>query len=84
MRVVGEVSVWVILSTVFVTALDAMLAQQVLVGVHRAQVVVWFLAGARAFFGIIGLRPKGPGFRPRAVRTTPECVRCSHSLFTSR
>ena len=54
-QVTGEASVWVIIFAIIFTALYAMLAQQVLMGTHWAQVVIWFLAGANAFFGILGL-----------------------------
>lgn len=54
-QAMGEESSWVILFAIFCTVLYAMLARQVLAGVHWAQVVVWFLAGANAFFGIVGL-----------------------------
>jgi len=54
-QVVGEATVWVILIAIFSSALYAILARQVLVGAHWAQVVVWFLAGANAFFGVVVL-----------------------------
>jgi len=54
-QMIGEVTVWVILIAILSTALYALLARQVLAGARWAQVVVWFLAGANAFFGIVGL-----------------------------
>ena len=54
-QVGGEVIVWVVLLAVFSSALYSLLARQVLDGAQWAQVLVWFLAGANAFFGIIVL-----------------------------